>query len=91
MVVSQLRLQRLGVFHEVGVNSGGVWGYKNVASVLTISVQTYVLATESQVGKVVLYRSQCIMDLPLAQRHCLLPSQSQWRTRTQTSCCVARR
>ena len=52
MVVSQLRPQRLGVFHEVGVTSGGVWGYKNVASVLTISVQMYVLATESQAGKV---------------------------------------
>ena len=51
MVVSQLRPQRLGVFHEVGVTSGGVWGYKNVASVLTISVQTYVLATKCQAEK----------------------------------------
>ena len=86
MVVSQLRPQRLGAFHEVGVTSGGVWGYKNVASVLTISVQTYELATECQAGKVSVHHG-----LPLVQRHCLLPPQSQWRIRRQVRVRAARR
>ena len=62
MVVSQLCPESLDALNEVRMASGGAWCYKNVASVLTISVQADVLATECQAVKTMFYPSQSIVD-----------------------------